>query len=62
MRNEELQGLYSLPNPIRRMRWAGQLAYLEKRINTYGVFEGKPEGQRVLGRFTCMKEDNIKMK
>jgi len=44
------------------MRWAGQVAHTEQRINTYGVFEGKPEGQRPAGRLMCIKKDNIKMK
>ena len=33
-----------------------------EEINTYGIFEGKPEGLRLPGRLTCIKEDNIKMK
>jgi len=33
-----------------------------EEINTYGVLEGKPEGQRLPGRLTCIKDDNIKMK
>jgi len=44
------------------MKWAGQVAYMEQRINTYGVFVEKPEGQRLPGRLMCIKKDNIKMK
>jgi len=44
------------------MRWAGQVPHTEQRVNTYGVFEGKPEGQRLPERLMCIKKDDIKMK
>ena len=44
----------------RRMRWAGHVAYGERR-GIYRVLVGKREGKRLLGRQKCRWEDNIKM-
>jgi hypothetical protein len=34
----------------RRMRWAGHVARIGERRNTYRVLVGKPEGKRPMGR------------
>jgi hypothetical protein len=52
--NEELHNLYSWPSIIRmiksrRMRWAGHVARMKKKI-AYRILVGKPEGKRSLGR------------
>jgi hypothetical protein len=49
LHNEELHDLYSSPSIIRiikarRMSWAGHLARMEEKRNTYGLLMGKPEG------------------
>jgi hypothetical protein len=44
----------------RRMKWAGHLARMEEKRNTYMIFEGKPEGKRPLGRPRRRWVDNIK--
>jgi hypothetical protein len=66
LHNEELNGLYSLPNIVwviksRRMRWAGHVALLGEGRGVYRVLVGKPEGKRPLGRPRHRWEDNIKM-
>jgi hypothetical protein len=43
------------------MRWAGNVAHMEKNRNAYRIFVGKPEGRRPLGRPRRRWEDNIKM-
>jgi hypothetical protein len=63
--SEELHILYSLLIirliTLRRVRWAGHVVRTgEKRI-VYGVFVGKPEGKRSLGRPRRRWEDNIKL-
>jgi hypothetical protein len=55
LHNEELRDLYSSPSIIRiikskRMRWVGHVAKMGKKINTYKLLVGKPEGKRPLGR------------
>jgi hypothetical protein len=57
--------LYFSPSIIReikswRMRWAGHVAHIETR-SACGIFAGKPEGKRPLGRPRCRWVDNIKM-
>jgi hypothetical protein len=64
--NEELRGLYSLPNIVRvvksrRMRWAGNFARMGEGRVVHRVVMWKPEGKRPLGRPRPRWEDNIKM-
>ena len=66
LHNEELSGLYSLPNIVRvvksrRMRWAGHVAHMGEGRGVHRVLIGKPEGKRTLERPRCRWEDNIKM-
>jgi len=54
LHNEMLNYLYSSPNIFRgikwrRMRWAGHVARMGKRIGVYWVLVGKPEGKNHLG-------------
>ena len=63
LHNEELYALYSSTNIIwlielRKLRWAGHVAYMEQRRGAYRVFVGKLEGRRSPMR---RWEDNIKM-
>jgi hypothetical protein len=49
LHNEELRDLYSSPSIIRitklrRMRWAGHVARMADKRNTYRLLVGKPEG------------------
>jgi len=60
--NEELNDLHSSPNIVRvikskRMRWAGHVARMKKRIGVYRALVGKPEVKGPRRRW----EDNIKM-
>jgi hypothetical protein len=55
LHNEELRDLYSSPSIIRiiksrRMRWAGHVARMEEKRNSYRLLVGKPAGKRPLGR------------
>jgi hypothetical protein len=55
LRNEELHSLYfqSYINKMiksRRMRWAGYVAPIRKKRGAYGIFLGKPQRKRSLGR------------
>jgi hypothetical protein len=66
LHNEELNGLYSLPNIVRviksrRMRWAGHVTHMGEGRGVYRVLVGKPEGKRPLGRPRRRWEDNIRM-
>jgi hypothetical protein len=45
---------------LRRMRWAGHVAQMEKR-NAYTILVGKPEGNRPLGRSRHRQVENVKM-
>jgi hypothetical protein len=65
-RNEELNGLYSLPNIVRviksrRLRWAVHVARMGEGRVVCRVLVGKPEGRRPLGRPRRRWEDNIRM-
>jgi hypothetical protein len=64
--NEELHDLYSSPSIIRiikarRMRWAGHVARMGEKSNSYRLLVGKPEGRRPLGRPRRRWVDNIRM-
>jgi hypothetical protein len=66
LHNEGLRDLYSSPSIIRmiksrRMRWAGHVTRMWEKINSYSLLEGKPEGNRLLGRPRYRWVDNIKM-
>jgi hypothetical protein len=66
LHNEELHDLYSSPSIIRimklrRMRWAGHVARIGEKRNSYRLLMGKPEGKRPLGRPRCKLVDNIRM-
>jgi hypothetical protein len=66
LHNEELNGLYSLPNTVRviksrRLRWAGHVASMGEGRGVYMVLVGKPEGKRPLGRPRRRWEDNVRM-
>jgi hypothetical protein len=66
LQNKELRDLYSSPSIIRimkyrRMRWAGHVARMGEKRNTYGLLVGKPEGKRPLGRPRHRWLDNIRM-
>jgi hypothetical protein len=66
LHNEELRDLYSSPSIIRiiksrRTRWAGQVARMGEKRNTYRLLVGKPVGKRPLGRLRRRWVDNIRM-
>jgi hypothetical protein len=66
LHNEELHNLYSSPSIIRiikskRMRWAGHVARMGGKRNTYRILVGKPEGKKPLQRPRRRCVDNIKM-
>jgi hypothetical protein len=66
LHNEELNGLYSLPNIVwviksRRISSKGHVAHMEEGRGVYRVLVGKPEGKRPLGRPRRKWEDNIRM-
>jgi hypothetical protein len=53
LHNEELRNMYSSPSIIRmvksrRMRWAGHVARMGEKKNSYRLLVGKPEGKRPL--------------
>jgi hypothetical protein len=55
LHNEEIRDLYSSPSIIRiiksrRMRWAGHVARMGEKRNTYSLLVGEPERRRPLGR------------
>jgi hypothetical protein len=45
----------------RRMRWAGHVARMGEKRNTYMLLVGQPDGRRPLGRPRRRWLDNIKM-
>jgi hypothetical protein len=66
LHNEKIHNLYSSPSIIRiiklrRMRWAGHVAWMGEKRNAYRLLVGKPEGKRPLGRLRHRWIDNIKM-
>jgi hypothetical protein len=55
LHNEELRDLYSSPSIIRiiksrRVRWAGHVARMGEKRNSYMLLVRKPERKRPLGR------------
>jgi hypothetical protein len=55
LHNEELRDLYSSPSIVRiiksrKVRWAGYVASMGEKRNTYRLLVGKPERKRLLGR------------
>jgi hypothetical protein len=46
---------------LRKVRWAGQVAYMGKWRGVYSVLVGKPEGKRPFGRPRRRWVYNIKM-
>jgi hypothetical protein len=66
LHTEELNNLYFSPSILRmimsrRMRWAGHVARMREKQNSYRILVGNPEGKRPLGRPRCKLVDNIKM-
>jgi hypothetical protein len=66
LHNEELHDLYSSPSNIgiiksRRTRWAGHVARMGEKRNTYRLLLGKPEEKRPEGRPRRRWVDNIGM-
>jgi hypothetical protein len=66
LHKKELHDLYSSPSIIRiiksrRMRWAGHVARMRDKRNSYRLLVGKPEGKRPLRRPRRMWVDNIRM-
>jgi hypothetical protein len=66
LHNEELNGLYSLPNIVRviksrRLRRTGHVARVGEGKVVYRVLVGKPEGKRPLGRPRRIWENNVRM-
>jgi hypothetical protein len=45
----------------RRMRWAGHVARMREKRNSYRILVGKPEGRRPIGRPRRRWLNNIKM-
>jgi hypothetical protein len=43
------------------MRWVGHVARIKKTRNSYGVFMGKSEGKRPIGRHGFEWKENIRM-
>jgi hypothetical protein len=63
--SEDLHDQYSSPSIYRvikpiRLRWTGNVAYIEKRGIEYGVLLEKPERKRPLGKSKLRWNDNIK--
>jgi hypothetical protein len=64
--NEKLHNLYSTPSKIiaiksRRLRWAGNVARMLEKRDSYRILVEKPGGKRLLGRPRCRLVDNSKM-
>ena len=64
--HNELNDLYCSPYivrviKLRRMRWAGYVAYMGVRRGIYRILVEKTEGKRPLGRSRLRWEDNFKM-
>jgi hypothetical protein len=66
LHNKELHNLYSSSNVIRiiksrKMKWAGNVARIREKKNSYKIFVRKPERNRPIGRPRRRWQDNIKM-
>jgi hypothetical protein len=66
LHKQQLNDLYSSPNTIRviksrRIRWAGYVARMEEKRESYRILVGRPEGRRPVGRHRRRWEDNIKV-
>jgi hypothetical protein len=66
LHHEKVNDLYSTPTivwviKLRRMRWAGHVAWMGEERGVYRVLMGKPEGKSPLGRPRRRWEDNIKV-
>jgi hypothetical protein len=64
--NTKLRDFYSSPSIIkisnsRKMRWAGHVARMGEKKNSYRLLVGTPEGKRPLGRPRHRWADNIRM-
>ena len=66
LHNEEIHSLYHPPNIVRviksrRLRWAGNVARMEKGRSAFKILTGKPTRKRPLRRPRRRWEDNIRM-
>jgi hypothetical protein len=66
LHNEGINNLYSLSIIIttiksRRVRWAGHVAHMGTKRNTYRILVGKPEAKRPLTRPRRRWVDSVKM-
>jgi hypothetical protein len=66
LHKKELRDLYFSPSIIRKiksmiMRWAGHVAQMGEKQNTYRLLVGKPEGRRPLERPIRRWVDNIRI-
>jgi hypothetical protein len=66
LHNEQLNDLHSSLTIVRviksrRMRWAGNVAWMGEERGVYRVLVGKPEGKRPLGRNRRRWDNNIRM-
>jgi hypothetical protein len=57
---------FSSPNIIKmtkswRMKWAGHVAQMGEKSNTYRILVGKPEGKKTLGRSRSRWMENKKI-
>ena len=59
LHNKELHSLYRSPNILRRLRWAGNIARMEKSRSAFKILKAKPAGKRPLGRPRRRWEGNI---
>jgi hypothetical protein len=59
--NEELHDLYSSPNIIMVIKWAGHITHKGEMRNENKTLAGKPEGKTLLCRPRHRWEDDIKM-
>jgi len=46
---------------LRKMKWAGHVASMGKKIGVYNGLVGRPEGRSPIGRTRHRWDDNIKM-